>query len=376
MSTAPSETVIAGGTVLTPDERIDGASVHLAGDRIVEVGTAVDPSSATVDATGKYVLPGFVDVHGDDVERKIAPRPEARVPIEDALRRVDVAAASAGITTKLHALSFEDVPDDVRSVDLAGRICDAVRPFGPEGDGLVDHRLHLRCELTQQRGVATVLDELARGATFVSLVEHDSGERRAGEHDGLDHRYRTDGATAFLESSPTQSSSARSRRARRVVSAARRAGVPTASHDDPHSERVAWASDLGVEVCEFPLTLEAARAARERNMTVAVGAPNAARGRSLYGNLDARVAIEAGLVDVLCSDFRPQALVESLFVDVGTLTERVARVTSQPARTVGLDDRGRLQPGARADVVILDPDPVPSISRVFVAGEEVYRIAR
>jgi alpha-D-ribose 1-methylphosphonate 5-triphosphate diphosphatase len=159
-----------------------------------------------------------------------------------------------------------------------------------------------------------------------------------------------------------------------VVAAARSADVPVASHDDVDEKAVDRAANHGVDICEFPVTLEAARRAGERDMTVAMGAPNLVRGGSLWGNLDASVALEAGLVDILCSDFRPQTLLKSIFSDSGdSVHECVARVSSKPARAVGLNDRGRLESGARADVIVVDPEPSPTVSRVFVAGDEVYR---
>lgn len=378
MSDATNVTAIAGGTVLTPTDRIEDAIVRIRDDEIRGVDRSDRVPADAIDASGKYVLPGFVDLHGDDVERELAPRPEARVPPSAALRRADVAAVSAGITTKLHAISFEDVPEDIRSIALAREICGAVRRFASGGDALADHRLHVRCELADADGLEAALDHLGRGATLASLVEHVPDDDHY-DDGGIDDRYRTDGASEVLD--PVSERGAltdgeRDRRARRVVAAARRADVPLASHDDPDATAVARARDLGASVCEFPLTLSAARAGARRNMTVVAGAANVARGRSLYGNLDGREAVRDGVVDVLCSDFRPRSMLESLFVDVGSLPERVARITAEPATAIGLEDRGRLEPGARADVIVVDPDGVPTVDRAVVGGRQVCHVDR
>lgn len=378
MSDATNVTAIAGGTVLTPPHRIEQGIVRIRDGAIVDVDRSDSVPPDAIDASGKYVLPGFVDLHGDDVERELAPRPEARVQPSVALCRADLAAVSAGITTKLHAVSFEDVPEDVRSVALAREVCGAIRRFATDGDALADHRIHVRCELADDGGLEAALDHLERGATLASLVEHVPGEGQYDDGD-IDNRYRTDGASEVLDPVSARmglTDAVRDRRARRVVAAARRAGVPLASHDDPDPPAVVRAGDLGATICEFPLTLSAARAAARRNVTVVVGAANVARGRSLYGNLDGREAVRDGVVDVLCSDFRPRSLLESLFVDVGSLPERVARVTAEPAAAVGLDDRGRLEPGARADVIVVDADGIPTVDRVVVAGRQVYHVDR
>jgi alpha-D-ribose 1-methylphosphonate 5-triphosphate diphosphatase len=159
-----------------------------------------------------------------------------------------------------------------------------------------------------------------------------------------------------------------------IAEAASDAGIAVASHDDADDAAVERAADHGVDICEFPLTMAAARRAATREMPVVMGAPNLVRGGSLWDNLDARAATEAGLVDVFCSDFRSQTLLRSAFVDTGEpLHERVNRITSAPADVVGLTDRGRLAPGHRADVLVVDPDPTPTVSRAFVGGDEVYR---
>jgi len=105
-----------------------------------------------------------------------------------------------------------------------------------------------------------------------------------------------------------------------------------------------------------------------------MGAPNLVRGGSLWDNLSARDAIEAGVLDALCSDYHPASLLAAPFVDTGeSLSTRVNRVTRNPADIAGLHDRGRIEIGARADLVVVDPTPTPTVERAFVAGSEVIR---
>jgi alpha-D-ribose 1-methylphosphonate 5-triphosphate diphosphatase len=120
--------------------------------------------------------------------------------------------------------------------------------------------------------------------------------------------------------------------------------------------------------------MNAARAASENDVAVVMGAPNYVHGESLFDNLGARELARADSLDALCVDYSPPALLRSISVDTDdSLVQQVNRVTATPADIAGLDDRGRLVPGARADVTVVNPDPVPTVSRVFVAGREVYR---
>jgi alpha-D-ribose 1-methylphosphonate 5-triphosphate diphosphatase len=160
----------------------------------------------------------------------------------------------------------------------------------------------------------------------------------------------------------------------RVLAAASDAGVVTASHDDEDPTEVERLAEAGVDISEYPITLETARRATELGMTTAMGAPNLVRGESQWGNLETREAIEAGVVDALVADYHPMSMLAGAFVDTGEpLADRVRRVTAAPASAAGLDDRGRIEPGARADLVVVDPEPTPSVTRAFVAGDARYR---
>jgi alpha-D-ribose 1-methylphosphonate 5-triphosphate diphosphatase len=120
--------------------------------------------------------------------------------------------------------------------------------------------------------------------------------------------------------------------------------------------------------------MAAAEAAREAGLTTAMGAPNLVRGGSQRGNLATADAIDAGLVDALLVDYHPPSLLAALFVDTGEpLPDRVARASAAPAAAVGLDDRGRIEPGARADLILVDESPVPTVERAVVGGRDVYR---
>jgi alpha-D-ribose 1-methylphosphonate 5-triphosphate diphosphatase len=98
------------------------------------------------------------------------------------------------------------------------------------------------------------------------------------------------------------------------------------------------------------------------------------RGRSLYGNLSAKRAARADVLDVLCADYHPPSLLSAAFVDTGeSLSERVARVTRNPADAVGLTDRGRIEKGARADLLVVDPEPVPTVECVLLEGSKPFQ---
>ncbi|WP_205596881.1 alpha-D-ribose 1-methylphosphonate 5-triphosphate diphosphatase [Halostella salina] len=372
-------TVIANARIVTPTA-VERGSVVVEGDRITAVAPSDPPEhpERRIDADGNYLLPGLIDLHGDDVERHVFPRPEARVPTDEALAACDRATVAAGITTKFHAVAFEETPDENRSLHLARELRDRIA----DADGqLARHRCHARCEVSDADCVETVLRAVDGGdVSLVSLMNHAPGGAQFDDVDSFERRYADGSGTAdwdvdaFAERRDCDES-VRRERTKRVVERARAAGIPVASHDDETAEDVERVHRHGVAISEFPTTAAAAERASDLGMTTAMGAPNLVRGGSLWDNLDARTAAAADALDVLCSDYRPESLVSAAFVDTGEpLPERVARVTAAPADAVGLDDRGRVEPGTLADLVLVDPTPRPTVRRVFVGGREVYRI--
>jgi len=375
--------VIDGGTVVTPTETIAGGRVRIDGEHITGVepigdDTDFEPVGERVDASEKVVLPGLIDLHGDDVERYLFPRSGERVDPLTALTASDRLTLAAGVTTKFDAIAFEDAPEKNRSIEGATEVLDAIEN---SASLVADHRVHARCELTDPASVERVGTLADRSSVdIVSLMAHVPGRGQFEDDDAFASRY-TDGRGAVADQAASAGRTVGSipestvrARATALAAAVDGTDVVLASHDDPDAAAVDRALDNGVELCEYPLTLEAAERASTRGVATAMGAPNLVRGGSLWGNLDTLEAIDAGAVDVLCSDYRPHSLLESVFADTGEpLQRRVARVTSEPARVAGLTERGRLAPGSRADIVVVDPTDVPTVTRAFVAGEEVYR---
>lgn len=377
--TMESLTEIRNGRVVTPTEVIEGGRVVISGSRIerVDVGTAPPLSRAeTVDAAGSVVMPGLVDLHGDDVEAHRYPRSGAQVDLQMATATADRTNVLNGITTKFHAIAFEEDPSENRTIEDALELS---RAIATAESTLGDNRVHARCELVEES--VDAVETIAEGldVDLVSLMHHAPG---SGQYEGepfvrhyVENRdCSPEGARQLAVKREARPKDALERHARSIVALADRLDIPVASHDDESPAQVDRMASIGATISEYPVTKAAARRATESRMVTAMGAPNLVRGGSLWDNLSARSAIEDDLVDVLCADYHPPSMLAAAFVDTGEpLPRRIERVTSNPAEAVGLADRGRLEEGARADVVVVDVDPVPTVECVYVAGVDVLR---
>jgi alpha-D-ribose 1-methylphosphonate 5-triphosphate diphosphatase len=111
-------------------------------------------------------------------------------------------------------------------------------------------------------------------------------------------------------------------------------------------------------------------------MRVVAGSPNLVLGRSHSGNVSVEELARSGLLDVLASDYVPSSLLHGAFLLVektGTpLPEAIRMVTLSPARLIGLDDRGSVETGKRADLVrVRKVQGLPLPLMVWRAGERI-----
>lgn len=373
---------IRNGRIVTPDGTVDGGRMVIRNDRIVRIDTTTPDSNTAervIDATGRVVMPGLVDLHGDDIERHLYPRAKAATDPRLAVRMADRANLVSGVTTKFHAIAFEELPQESRTVETARAVAHAVHEAK---DLSVDNRVHARCELSDEsvRNVIDLFETIP--IDLVSLMHHAPANGQYEDELEFARRYtddrncRTAAIEGLMDERRSVAAEVLKDRAARVARAASKTGAVVASHDDASTESVTEMANLGVDIAEYPVTMDAARRAKELGLTTAMGAPNVVRGGSLWGNLSAHRAIRDGLVDLLCSDYHPPSMLAAVFVESDEpLYERVARVTHNPAAVVGLTDRGRIENGARADVLVVDPDPMPTAEHVIVGGRERLRMS-
>jgi alpha-D-ribose 1-methylphosphonate 5-triphosphate diphosphatase len=377
-----SELIIDRGRALLGQD-IAETAIRIAGREIVSVGSDHGCGSLTVDAKGLMVLPGIVDLHGDAFERQMMPRAGVDFPIDVALADSDRQAISNGITTVFHATTWSWEPG-LRGADNARRLLNAIEAMRPQL--AADTRFHLRQETYNLDAEAEIIDWLADGrvdllafndhmdSTVASLAKPQKRNRMV-ERTGLSG----EAFDRLVESVVARAHEVPASIAR-LAQAARNAKVRMLSHDDDSPEmRKAYRSQ-GVGIAEFPVNEATAREAADGGDFIVFGAPNVVRGGSHTGWTKASDMIAKGLCSVLASDYyypAPLLAAFRLAADgVLPLTEAWPLISSAPAHAAGLDDRGTLAAGQRADILLVD-DSVPLRPRVvavIAAGRLVHLI--
>ncbi|MEQ8599733.1 MAG: alpha-D-ribose 1-methylphosphonate 5-triphosphate diphosphatase [Devosia sp.] len=376
-----SETVFSNAQIVLPDEVIRGSIVMRDG-RIAEI----DAGSSRVgdDLDGDYLIPGLVELHTDHLENHYRPRPGVFWDPLAALHAHDVQIAGSGITTVFDAVrigSDIDLPD---MLSHARHLVNAVRAGGAGGWLRAEHFIHLRCELPSH-DVVDHFDALANHPTtrLASVMDHTPGQRQFRSLDAYKRFYAKqmgrspEELQSYLDARLAEHKRFSAPNRQAIVSRARAMGIALASHDDATLAHVEEAEADGVAIAEFPTTLEAASAAHEAGLAILMGAPNVVRGKSHSGNISATDLVEAGLLDILSSDYVPFALLQAVFllpqrIEGLALPVALATVTVNPARAAGLDDRGEIVTGKRADLVrVAAQAPLPVVRGVWREGLRV-----
>ncbi|MDZ4093448.1 MAG: alpha-D-ribose 1-methylphosphonate 5-triphosphate diphosphatase [Paracoccaceae bacterium] len=357
-----TETILANATLILPAEVLRG-NLCLSEGRITGIGQGKSVPPGAIDCGGDLVMPGLIELHTDNLERHIEPRPKVNWPHAPALIAHDAELAGVGITTVFDALRVGSVPSKAKGNygEYARALADEILDLRAKGALRISHFLHLRAEVCSE----TLVTELAKFGPedrigIVSLMDHTPGQRQFRDLTSLKdyvcgkHGYSDADFADHVAQQKALSVRLGTLHEATAVAEARRFGAVLASHDDTTAAHVAQSARNGTHFAEFPTTLEAATACRAQGIAVMMGAPNLIRGGSHSGNVAAVDLARADLLDIVSSDYVPSALLTaalSLGDLWGDMARGVATVTRTPAAATGLADRGHLDIGARADVI-------------------------
>jgi alpha-D-ribose 1-methylphosphonate 5-triphosphate diphosphatase len=374
--------VLTNAQVVTRHEVFRGTVVVEAGRvRAVETGRSAVPGA--LDLGGDYLLPGIVELHTDVLEKHWAPRPGVQWPATAAVATHDAQLASVGITTVLDGLAVGYIIETGQRPRDPAPFARAIRSAQDAGLLRCEHFLHMRCEVSTEWVLRDfepfAADPMVR---LVSLMDHTPGQRQFVRVDKYREynqgKYGLSDAQMdeLIEKRLTDQARYGERHRTAIVALCQKRGLTLASHDDATRAHVEEAVADGIAVAEFPTTIEAARAARAYGLAIVAGAPNLVCGRSHSGNVSAAELARHGLLDVLSSDYVPASALHGAFLlhlQHGVpLPAAVAAVSLTPAQRIGLDDRGEIAPGKRADLIRARAvDELAVVGAVWREGERI-----
>ncbi|MEB3145094.1 MAG: phosphonate metabolism protein PhnM, partial [Cylindrospermopsis raciborskii 1523720] len=366
-----NEQIYTNYRLLLPDEEILGTLIVRNG-KIADIQPGI--TNKGENGEGKYLIPGLIELHTDNLERCMSPRPGIRWPLEAAAIYHDRDLASAGVTTVCDAIAIGDVNPKSPRLKNYDQMINVICQGKADKRFLVDHYIHLRCELAYPE-VYQITEEYVYNSLvlMISLMDHTPGQRQFINLEKFKEYYMgKHGVTAqemeeFITTRQERHKLYSNKNRHFLVELARGRKIALASHDDATVDHVQEAVEDGVVLAEFPTTVEAASKAHSLGLKVLMGAPNLVLGGSHSGNVSAMDLVLLDLVDVISSDYVPQSLLQAMFI-IAKKTDKplyqcMELFTSNPAQAIDLfHDRGSLEVGKRADfITVCDDGIVPRL---------------
>jgi len=377
----PVGTSARGGKAQGEIRRISDAAVRAEGGRLVFVGAESDytrqyggrEADVRLDASGRAVVPGLVDAHthpvwlgdrGPEIGRRLAGETYATIAAEGGGINATVRATRAGSDAALRAAVTRR---------LAAMLAHGTTTAeAKSGYGLTVHdeirALELLRSLGNEEGLPRLVPTLLAAHEVPPEFRNDRGEWVRIVADEIVPRVAREGLARYCDVF-CEEGVFTVEESRRILVAARRAGLSLRVHADElaRSGGALLAAELGAASADHLLFIGAEEiAAMSRAGTIAVILPGTAwwmRSR----RAPARDLIAAGVPVAVASDSNPgTCCTESLpaagvhaCLDSGlSVEETLTGMTLNAAASLGLAaEIGSLEPGKRADLVILDaPD--------------------
>lgn len=383
--------ILKNGKVITPETILQGYDLLIENEKIKGLyrsGTISGVDTREIDAAGRYIMPGMIDIHADYIEHMAAPRPTSIMNFRLALREAERELITHGITTMYHSLSLYDFTEflmsPVRSPENTRKLIGLIDRTH-ETEHIIHHRFHARFEIDNLSRIDELKEYIRENRVhLISFMDHTPGQ---GQYRNLEIYRKTlkgyrncsdeevDRIIAHSQARPKMTVET----IREIAALARENGIAVASHDDDSLEKVELVHGFGSTISEFPITMEVAKQARTYDMHTVAGAPNILLGGSHSGNLSAAEAILENAVDILCSDYYPAAMLHAVFHmhhEYGRdLAQMVRLVSTNPARAVLIGDRtGSIETEKRADLLLVQvlADGAPAVAHAFADGIPVY----
>ena len=380
----PAEQILSNARLVLADQVIHG-SLLIRDGLIADISEGASSLPQAQDLGGDLLLPGLVELHTDNLEKHMSPRPGVDWPSASAVLTHDAQIVAAGITTVFDALSIGDINPKGKRMQQLGVMLEAIAAAEAAGQTRAEHRLHLRCEVSHPQCLELFRELVEQPLVqLVSVMDHAPGQRQFARMEKYREyymgKYHLSPAEMDTFVSEQLANSARHSDQQRaaIVDICRSRELALASHDDATLDHVEESAGYGMAIAEFPTTFEAAEASHARGLKVLMGAPNIVRGGSHSGNIAAADLAQRGVLDILSSDYYPASLLQAALglaeQDNGyDLPRAIATISLAPARAAGLDDRGEIAVGLRADLVQAQVHKgQPVIGQVWRQGRRVF----
>lgn len=366
--------------IVLEDNVVEGY-IEIKGERITAVHIGKEPEDKFMDLSGKYIMPGMINIQSKNLMAAEDYSYFSQYPRLKKFIRIERLNALSGITTVYHSI---DINKDLRenSWHTVLRELTCLRKYYDRAY-LIDHKIHLRIKMGNMDNTdyieRLIGRKLADMVTYSDSVEKDIEVYKDGcflQHLRTKFNMQESLAWKVLERVKEIRMDINREEMTHSLKYAKSAGIPVATTQYKLAKSMEKNYRIDVPIILDPVEPEALNYIQKTHKYATLDIDN-------LWNLDKMSDYADGLMNksfnILSSSRRPQDILESIFViamEIG-LVETVRMVTYNPAKALGLNDRGSIQEGKLADLIVVDienqiPVNLMTISRGKVVSEMNY----
>lgn len=365
--------------ILQSNELIKGI-LEIDGETIVAVHRNARRSDADIDYSGKFILPGFINMQSKTFIEDHIHRMKCLHSTEKSFAKADVLCAMTGVTTVYHSVHFDSVSEKYGDEAFFQMLVD-IRDYKKKNH-LVDHKLHLKYRLghieVSDSIKRIIKEQLADLITSRNLQKHqDEDTKDLYFLNYLQDRFEIDESTAYkvLKIYHYWRSEMTLEELSYRMKYSEKSNIPVAADSYQLVQKLEKSFKDEIRIILDVYTQEGIDYLIQNNKYGVVDLDDVR-----YCGLDRDLLekIKAGAIKILTAKNKETDFLLEIFKLAGSLglCNAVKLVTENPAQALNLADRGSLGPGKRADFIVVEnkhPGEAVNLA-TYTKGKKVFGI--
>lgn len=330
-----------------------------------------------------YLLPGLINIHSEYIARETVLPINQLFPFSKIFYDVEMKFLLSGVTTLFHSVElvqgrhkrdFTSGPQLLRQIrELSG------------GNTLIEHRTNLEFPLNFMENMDTIKelieDDIVDHISYLGYFRSEKERYREVYYQEYVQRVmELDEETVMkmVERVRELRTEANLEELAYIIKYAHSKGIKVGSNEISSSQKLDFLRDFGINIIEFPSSIEAMDYAHRYGKKVLCDSLGLFKKNKDSQSFDLLEAIMQGKVDLLSSDTRSGDMLSALFYigEFVGLPKAVALSSANPAEVLGLHDRGKIEKGRKADFAVVKEiyPKNPLVQAMFCDGELKYQM--
>lgn len=339
-------------------DSLDKGYIEIEGNRITNVVLGKKPEGDYLDMSGKFVLPGLINIHSLDFVKEISSKYIKFFSEEKAFYQVEKLLAESGVTTVFHTFTLDKFSEG-RDLEEVIEKLTYVKNYRNR-KFLIDHKVHLKFKLGDisiNRKIKALFD--AECVDFVTCT---------GYHSEVLEEYQEQYFSQYLQTEfdideeKANQVTARLRELREdsaldelsyKIKFAKSRNIPFAVSKCELVEKLKETYKIGIDLLVDPKTQKSMEYINKNKLSASVDVECLVAEDSCIDFVD---EMADDNISILSASNRSRDILEYVFKIEGNigLPKAVRLASYNPAMALGLKDKGEIAIGKEADIIVVD----------------------